>query len=160
MTVQTYQFSMDDAAFAAAKTALAALPPLATALNAATIVNPTPPPSNEESPDGTTVTTVGPLRTDSTLKQQWGMTAAGLMSLNGTPLSNTASVTELAYVSKVVWQKNASAMWYSVQSVSSSGAVTFSAGTTTSPLPTPPPSGGNGYQPTALANGWDGMLAI
>jgi hypothetical protein len=64
----------------------------------------------------------------------WTISAGAQVALNGTAVPDTANVTELAYVSGIVWQENASDNWYSI--VDNGGAVSTGVGpTTTSPLP-------------------------
>jgi poly(3-hydroxybutyrate) depolymerase len=84
------------------------------------------------SPNGTVVSTVGSALTDAS-GNVWTITAGAQMALGGTALSNTGSVVQLAIVSGVIWHKNSAGSWYSVVSISG-GAVTFSGGTTVSPL--------------------------
>lgn len=64
----------------------------------------------------------------------WTITSGGQMAVNGTAITVTNGVTELAYVNSVVWQYNG-VNWYSVATVNGA-TTTFSSGTTTSPLPT------------------------
>lgn len=68
--------------------------------------------------------------TDSNLNA-WGI-SAGQVTFNGVVLGTTANVTEIAYVSTVVWQLNSSGNWFSF---TSTGGIA-SGPTTTSPLPT------------------------
>jgi hypothetical protein len=63
----------------------------------------------------------------------WTITASGQVAVNGVADATTANVTELAYVNKVVWQENASDLWWS----KTSPLVAWSASTATSPLPAP-----------------------
>jgi hypothetical protein len=61
----------------------------------------------------------------------WGISAGGVVTVNGTPDATTNSVAEIAYVSGKVWQENSFGWWYS-KTLPSDG---WSAGTQTSPLP-------------------------
>ncbi len=63
----------------------------------------------------------------------WTITTGGQVALNGTADTTTASVIELAYVNGVLWQENASKLWWQWTGTGwSSGG-----GTATSPLPAP-----------------------
>ena len=77
---------------------------------------------------------------------KWTITSGAEVAFNGTAISGTANVTELAYVNGVVWQENSAGNWYSI--VDTNGVFSAGAGpTATSPLPaTPTPS------PTASPN--------
>jgi Glycosyl hydrolases family 16 len=83
------------------------------------------------SANDTTVNTVGPTITDSS-GNVWAITSGGQVSLNGSATgatSYTSGVTEIAYVSGVVWQYNGTS-WYSF---TSSGGIA-SGPTSTSPI--------------------------
>jgi hypothetical protein len=82
------------------------------------------------------VTTVGPSITDSN-GYVWTITSGAQMAINGNVIPSTSDVVELVYVNGNVWQFN-TADWYEVLSVTSPTVptVTFSSGTTTSPIPT------------------------
>jgi hypothetical protein len=70
------------------------------------------PAAGGESPNGTTITTVGPAITDAA-GAQWTLTAGGQIAVNGTVDPITAHVVQLVYVDHVVWQENAAGNWYS-----------------------------------------------
>jgi hypothetical protein len=90
-------------------------------------------PLSAQSPNDTIVTTVGPTITDSTLNV-WKLTSSAQVTLNGTVISYTANVGEVAYVNGTVWQLNASGNWYSFTPTGALGT----GPTITSPLPTSP----------------------
>jgi hypothetical protein len=75
----------------------------------------------------------GQLITD-TAGNLWGISPAALVTENSTADKTTGAVTELAYVSGVVWQKNTAGDWYSKT------ATSWSAATTVSPLPASVPT--------------------
>jgi hypothetical protein len=85
-----------------------------------------------ESADKTDIKTVGPQITDSG-GNTWGISSGAKLTLNGSDISFTANVVEIAYVNHVVWQKNNLNDWYSM-GVSSGAAVTLSGPTQSSPL--------------------------
>jgi hypothetical protein len=62
---------------------------------------------------------------------KWTITSGGQVAVNGTADATTANVTELAYVNGKVWQENTANNWYSKTAPTD----TWSAATTTSPLP-------------------------
>jgi hypothetical protein len=64
-------------------------------------------------------------------KAPFAVGSTGMVSLNAVADTTTCSVTEIAYVSGVLWQKNTAGAWYS----KTSPTVAWSGGTTTSPLP-------------------------
>lgn len=64
------------------------------------------------SPNGTTVTTVGPAITDAS-GNQFTLTSGGQVAFNGTTQSYTSSATTIEYLNGVVWWENASGQWYS-----------------------------------------------
>jgi hypothetical protein len=97
---------------------------------AAPAPTPTPTPIGTPSPNDTKVTTVGPAITDSA-KNLWQLTSNAQVSLNGTVISYTAHVVEVAYVNGTVWQLNASGNWYSFTPTGALGA----GPTINSPLP-------------------------
>jgi hypothetical protein len=65
---------------------------------------------------------------------KWTITGTGQVAVNGAADLTTSNVTELAYVNNVVWQENASSLWWSKTSPTAAGGP--SAGTSVSPLPT------------------------
>lgn len=92
--------------------------------------------TNNASPDKTVVTTVGPAITDAT-GNVWTLNAAGQVSVaapNQSTLADTSTsnVIELAYVSGLVWQENASMLWWSKTAPSAQWLP--QAGTSTAPL--------------------------
>lgn len=62
---------------------------------------------------------------------QWTITASGQVAVNGVTDTTTANVTELAYVSGLIWQKNKT-LWWSKTAPSAAWLPT--AGTAVSPL--------------------------
>lgn len=93
-----------------------------------------------ESPNNTTVTTVGPTITDAS-NNVFSISSGALVVINGTPDPTTANVIELAYVNHVLWQENTAGNWYNYLGTPGSygGPTTFSpigSGTKT-PVPAP-----------------------
>lgn len=103
------------------------------------VTNPNPNPI--ASPNGTVVTTVGPAITDAN-GHLWTITAGGQVAVDGIADATTGSVIELAYISGLIWQENASLLWWS----KTVPADTWSppAGTTTSPIGAAPVASPNG----------------
>ncbi len=64
---------------------------------------------------------------------KWTITSGGQVAVNGATDGTTANVIELAYEKGVVWQENASKLWWS--KTSPTAAWGPSAGTATSPVP-------------------------
>lgn len=86
------------------------------------------------SPNDTTILAPSTAAIIDSALNAWTITSGGQMAVNGTTITVTSGVTELAYASNVVWQLNAQGNWYSVVAVQGA-TTTFSNGTTTSPLP-------------------------
>lgn len=76
---------------------------------------PTPPPAPPTftpSPNNTTISAPGTI-VDS-IGDNWTISLAGKVVLNGTPIASTANVVLMSYVNGVVWQKNQAGQWYSI----------------------------------------------
>jgi hypothetical protein len=63
----------------------------------------------------------------------WTITSGGQVAVNGAADTTTAHVVEIAYVNGVVWQENASNLWWSKTSPTAAWGPTM--GTSASPLP-------------------------
>jgi endoglucanase len=85
---------------------------------------------------------------------QWTITGAGQVAVNGTPDTTTANVIELAYVNGTIWQENTSLLWWGETKPNASWAT--EAGTTTSPLPALPLPSPN--DTVIKANGAGGLI--
>ena len=94
-----------------------------------------PPTPSTASPNDTMVLAGSGSTITDTSSNTWTITGAGQVAVNGVTDLTTASVTELVYVNKVVWQENSSALWWSKTSPAAFWAP--NAGTATSPLPMP-----------------------
>lgn len=70
----------------------------------------TPTPTGE-SPNCTTITTVGPAITDA-VGNHWSMTASGSVAENGITDTSTFNVVKLVYSSQFVYQQNTAGNWY------------------------------------------------
>jgi endoglucanase len=90
-----------------------------------TVTNPT----CQASANRTLVTTVGPTICDSA-GNTWSLNGDGTIELDGGQAPYSANVIELAYVDGVVWQENASNLWWEYQN----GGWTPTDGTSSSPL--------------------------
>lgn len=84
------------------------------------------------SPNDTIVTSGSTAVITDAYGNTWGITSAGLVSLNGVADTTTANVVELAYVSGEVWQENTSGLWYG--KTSATAAWTPNAGTDINPI--------------------------
>src|SRR5579859_4952792 len=84
-----------------------------------------------ESPNNTTVTTVGPQIIDSH-GSTFAINSSGQVVINGTADTATKNVVELAYVNHVVWQENSAGNWYNYLGTPGS----YGGPTTASPLTT------------------------
>jgi hypothetical protein len=84
----------------------------------------------------------------------WSITAGGQVAVNGAVDTGTSSVIELAYEKGMVWQENASNLWWSKSAPTDQWGP--SAGTAASPVPGSSPiivpSGGVPSGPTAPGN--------
>ena len=100
---------------------------------------PPPPPPYTPSPDDTVIKAGSSAVITDAAGNTWGINAAALVTINGTPDTTTAHVTQLAYVGGSVWQENANNLWWA--KTSPTAAWLPGPGTATSPLPatTPPP---------------------
>jgi endoglucanase len=85
---------------------------------------------------------------------QWTITGAGQVAVNGTPDTTTANVIELAYVNGTIWQENTSLLWWGETKPNASWAT--EAGTATSPLPALGPPSPN--DTVIKANGAGGLI--
>lgn len=72
---------------------------------------------------------------------RWSITSGGQVAVNGVVDTTTSGVTEMAWVSPLMWHLNTSGLWFSKSSPTA--AWTPAAGTTTSPLVTTPTVGIN-----------------
>jgi aryl-phospho-beta-D-glucosidase BglC (GH1 family) len=81
------------------------------------------------SANDTTVTTTGPVICDAA-GNTWALASDGTIALDGGAAPYSANVIELAYVGGVVWQENASQLWWAYQS----GGWSPTDGTSTPPL--------------------------
>lgn len=80
-------------------------------------VAPTPPPAPPPitpSPNLTTIIAPSSAVITDAAGNTWGISAAGQVSVNGSPYVGTANVIELAYVNGLVYQENASQLWWSI----------------------------------------------
>jgi hypothetical protein len=83
------------------------------------------------SANNSTVTTPGPTLCDAA-GDVWAITNSGTITKNGAPAGYSSNVIELAYVSGVIWQENASKLWWQY----TNGGWSPNNGTPISPLPT------------------------
>ena len=88
------------------------------------------PPVGPASPNNTIIQASSHTAITDSNTNSWTITSGAQSALNGSTISYTANVIEMAYVNSVVWQKNNSNNWYSFTSL---GAVA-SGPTTTSPI--------------------------
>lgn len=84
-----------------------------------------------------TVVTPGKGSFSDGLGNTWAVSADGVITTNGTPDTTTANVVQLAWVGGVVWQMNASKLWWSKATPTSGWSPPT--GTSLSPLPVVPP---------------------
>lgn len=64
---------------------------------------------------------------------RWGLTLAGVITCNGAADDTTAHVVQIALVAGVIWQQNATPLWWQ-NSALKVGAWTPPAGVATSPI--------------------------
>ncbi len=107
---------------------------------ATTTAPPPPPPTFTPSANDATITTVGPVITD-TAGNTWGLTSGGQVAINGTADTSTANVTELAYVGGDIFQENASNLWWG--EANPGDGWNINPGAAASPLPSFTPSPAN-----------------
>ncbi len=69
---------------------------------------------------------------------KWTITSGAQVAVNGVADTTTANVIELAYVKGMIWQENASKLWWGEAKPNASWAPTL--GSATSPLPVVPPT--------------------
>lgn len=81
----------------------------------------------------------------------WTITSGGQVAVNGIADTTTSGVIELAYENGLIWQENGANLWWS-KSVPAD-AWSPPAGTTTSPIPSGPPSVAISYQPQYRLHG-------
>ena len=91
-------------------------------------------PTSTVSPDNTVVTLGSTAAIVDASGNNWTLTSDGLVAVNGVADTTTAQVTELAYVSKQIWQENSGNLWWGKTSPTDAWAP--NAGVATSPLPT------------------------
>ncbi len=107
---------------------------------AGTAASPLPvtPPPVKPSPNDTVVTAGSTAAIIDASINKWTITSGGQVAVNGVADTTTANVIELAYVNGMIWQENASKLWWGEAKPDASWSP--GAGTATSPLPIAPPT--------------------
>lgn len=93
------------------------------------------PPQVNPSPDNTVVLVGSSSAIIDANGNKWTITASGQIAVNGVTDTMTASVKEIAYVGKTIWQENKANLWWGKTTPGAPWSP--GAGTATSPLPAP-----------------------
>ena len=92
-----------------------------------------PPVTVKPSPNDTVVLIGSAAAITNAAGEKWTITAGGQVAVNGVADTTTSGVIEIAYVNGLVWQENASKLWWSKTNSTNS----WTGGTSTNPVPVP-----------------------